>query len=152
MGGLNHGSVMKIMPPLSWILSFPTNHIFIDNRPLPPKIVMGISQITFTERLRRQPESQTDECSIHGWPKPGSVMKMMPPLPWILSFPTNHIFINNRPLPSKIVVGISQIAFTERLRRQPEPQTDVSLIHGWPKPWIRHENDASPSMNFIVSN
>jgi hypothetical protein len=79
-------------------------------------------------------------------------MKMMPPLHGILSFPTNHIFVNNCPLPSKIVMGISQIAFTKRLRRQLEPQIVVSLFHGWPKPWIRHENDASPSMNFIISN
>jgi hypothetical protein len=50
------------------------------------------------------------------------------------------------------VVGISQIAFTERLRHQPELQTDVNSIHGWPKPWIHHEKNASPSMNFINSN
>ncbi len=135
----------------SLIFLFSTNHIFVNNCPLPSQIAAQIPQLLFTERLHHQTERQTDISPICGCQKPliRHENYASPSLNFLFS--TNHIFVNNCPLPSQISAEILQLFSTARSHHQTKQKTNVSQICRCPKPLIRHENYASPSLNFLFS-
>ena len=145
MGGSTHQSVMRWMPLFHDGLASLTHCIFVYIKPLTSEIAMGISQIISSKRKRRRQEPSTRCVQLMGCSTHQTVMRWMPLFHGGLASLTHCIFVDIKPLLSKIAMGISQIISSKRKHCRLEPSTKVSPTNGWLNQPNRHEMDASVS-------